>query len=524
MNPTKPNTIRSIRIGNPVSGLFFMALFAIIFSCGSPQGAYYIDSLEGSDSNDGKSPRKAWRTLENASAASYEAGDQILLKGGQTFTGSLKLESLEGKPGRPIVISSYGNQRAVINSGDSVAVRVSNSSHVDVNNLVVKGSGRLNGNRASGLELVRITNLNVDNIDASGYIQAGITVRGGSDIRITNALAFENGFSGIHVTGIRAGSGGEPEDSRAKNVYIGHSIAHNNPGNPLALTNHSGNGILVGRVNNCIIEYCESYNNGWDMPRPGNGPVGIWAHDADNVIIQYCYAHNNKTSEKGADGGGFDFDGGMTNSIMQYNMSAFNEGSGYGIYQYRGAPVWDNNIVRYNISYHDGVKNGKCGIHVWVDTQAAHQMSNFHAYNNTVVNKFGYGVHFTPGHYENFVFENNIFMVTEPENEFVAGRYTGASFDRNLYFNTAHHKEGLTQKAFQLDPRGIYQDPLLVIPSDDAFISYDAGTINTVPFFMLQQGSPARAAGKLIPLSGGQDYWKNTILQQGSPNIGAHGK
>ena len=42
---------------------------------------------------------------------------------------------------------------------------------------------------------------------------------------------------------------------------------------------------------------------------------------------QYCFSHDNKTSPEGLDGGGFDFDGGITNSLMQYNLAMNNEGA-----------------------------------------------------------------------------------------------------------------------------------------------------------------------------------------------------
>lgn len=524
-----------------------IAIMALVYSCNRPGNNYYIDSLKGNDSNDGLSPGKAWQTLEKASQGTYQAGDKILLKGGQIFNGSLVLESISGSAGLPIVISSYGEGRAIISSGDSVAVSVSHSNFIDIKDLICRGSGRLYGNYASGLDLTLNSNLNVDNIDVAGYLQSGITVRGGSDIRITNVYAHENGYAGIHVFGIREvrdqqesapwlmpsqsattstdiGKAGKQQETRVRNVYIGYSVAENNPGSPAVTNNHSGNGILIGRVNNGLIEYCEAFNNGWDMPREGNGPVGIWAHDSDSIIIQYCFSHNNKTSERGVDGGGFDFDGGMTNSIMQYNMSAFNEGAGYGIYQYREAGVWDNNIVRYNISYHDGIKNSQCGIHVWIDYKAANQMSNFHAYNNTVINKYGYGVNFTPGHYENFIFENNIFVVKDRADEFIGGNFTGASFDRNVFYNTYHSREGLPQPALRLDENPLVSDPLLLIPPDGAFSEYNATNINSFPFFKLQSGSPASRSGNRIVDNGGRDYWGNILPAEGRPNIGAYGK
>ena len=80
------------------------------------------------------------------------------------------------------------------------------------------------------------------------------------------------------------------------------------------------------------------------MPRIGNGPVGIWADEASNVTIQYCISHPINTAKGAKDGGGFDFDGGITNSIIQYCLSYENQGAGYGLFQYAGASPWHNNV------------------------------------------------------------------------------------------------------------------------------------------------------------------------------------
>ena len=84
-------------------------------------------------------------------------------------------------------------------------------------------------------------------------------------------------------------------------------------------------------------------------------PVGIWAYEADSVTIQHCIAYRNKTSKGSEDGGGFDLDGGTTNSTIQYCLTYENEGSGFGIFQYDGASPWKNNTVRFNISVNDGL-------------------------------------------------------------------------------------------------------------------------------------------------------------------------
>lgn len=389
-----------------------------------------------------------------------------------------------------------------------------------VKNLICKGSGRKNGNTSNGVEFNNCVNIVADSIETQGYLKSGLQIVGGSNMRITNVFAHDNGYCGIHITSHESGKD-ESSIKSIRNVYIGYCIAENNPGSPIVLNNHSGNGILIGGVTNGTIEYCEAMNNGWDMPREGNGPVGIWAYSSDSIIIQNCYSHHNKTSPKGADGGGFDFDGGVTNSILQYNLSSFNEGAGYGMFQYAEAKVWDNNILRYNISYHDGIKNGQSGIFMWCDI-AAISMKNLYAYNNTIVNKYGYGVNFLPGHYANFVFENNIFLVTDSADEFTGGKFTGASFLRNLYWNTYHDQKGIPQPKVRLDSTAILANPLLSIPDDNSLGSLKPETINTISFFKLNAGSPAINTGNKIAGSGRNDYWGNLIIETGSRNIGAN--
>lgn len=481
--------------------------------------AYYIDSVNGSDANSGKKISSAWKTLEKATSHKYAAGEKLFLKGGQEFPGSLVFDSIAGTPDKPFVISSYGLGRASILSGDSSAITFKNSSFIIFKNLVCKGSGRLNGNKTNGFDFISTTNLTIDSVEAGGYLFSGIRINGGSNIRITHANAHDNGFCGIHVTSDDRGND-DSKDKSVRNVYIGYSLAENNPGCPVIKDNHSGNGILIGGVTNGLIEYCEAMKNGWDMPREGNGPVGIWAYQSDSITIQNCYSHHNATSPEGKDGGGFDFDGGMTNSYMQFNLSVFNEGPGYGIFQYADAKAWFNNVVRYNISYHDGIKNGQCGILMWCDP-AAVPMKDFHAYNNTVINKYGYGVNFLPGHYENFVFENNIFLVTVRTEEFTGGKFTGAIFDRNLYWNSFHAQSGLEQPKIRLDANPLIADPLMQLPPLESLGNLNPQTINSVPFFKINSESPALKAGKIIENNGGKDYWGNPVNNESNPGIGA---
>ena len=482
---------------------------------------YYVDALSGDDLNKGTSPEAPWKTIDKINKCALNAGDQVLLKAGQVFKGSIRLTKLAGTALEPIVIASYGNGRAVIESGDSVALQVDSSRYVNCSNLILRGSGRLNGNKTDGLVFRQVEYGSVDSIEASGFLYSGIHIRGGSDITITHAYAHDNGFCGILA---ESGAQEYGEDGAAfktlKRVYIGNSVAENNPGCPAITDNHSGNGILLGGVVNGMVEYCEAMNNGWDMPREGNGPVGIWAYMSDSVIIQHCYAHHNKTSLHGKDGGGFDFDGGMRYSVMQYNLSAYNEGAGYGIFQYAGATAWNNNTVRYNISFNDGSKNSQAGIFMWCDPVAL-PMKSFRAYNNTVVSSYGLGVNFEPGAYEDFVYENNIFLITGKTEKFIDGKFSLAVFRKNLYWSAYHAGMKNPQPVEKYDVDGLITDPGLILPDEQVFTDLDPSSLVSLTCFILAPESSARNAGLTIQQHGGFDFWKNKIPENKNPNLGA---
>ena len=230
-----------------------------------------------------------------------------------------------------------------------------------------------------------------------------------NSITIDKVYAHDNGAAGIGV------EGDFKNKLTTRNIFIMNCTAENNPGDPSNLTNHSGNGIVAGHCTNVIIDHCIATNNGWDMPRIGNGPVGIWCYEADSVIIQHCLSYRNKTSAGAADGGGFDFDGGVTNSIIQYCLSYENQGSGYCMFQYWGASAWYKNVIRYNISENDGlVSDSRAGAYVWNSSEDEKQFHGCDFYNNTIYNSKQAALNFSvTSKRKDFRFFNNIFIAKD---------------------------------------------------------------------------------------------------------------
>lgn len=305
------------------SSLLFIILFHFLMiiagcRCGlSPhRGRWFYVRPDGNDSNSGHSPERAWRTIGRVNLEDFEPGDRILFEGGCRFEGTILLGPGDsGSDGKRITLSSFGAKAARIDGGDAGGLRADSCDYLTVEKLSFQGNGRKGGNTSEGVFISRSRFAETDSLEISGFQHSGLRLHLCDDARITRVYAHDNGFAGIHATGTTIWDTARYDNHR---LYIGHCVAENNPGDPSVTDNHSGSGIIASSVESGIIEYCEAFGNGWDMPWNGNGPVGIWIWDSRDFIIQYCVSRDNRSAPDAADGGGFDFDGGVSHSILQY--------------------------------------------------------------------------------------------------------------------------------------------------------------------------------------------------------------
>lgn len=328
---------------------------------------YYVSST-GDDARAGTSLATAWRSVARASAQWYVPGDRLLFEGGQTFAGSLWLRgSSQGSAAQPIVISSYGAGRATIASGTGYGFYGHNTAGIELRRLAFVGAGRLT-NRESGVAFyldsaqTHLRYLRLDSLEVSGYRNSGICVgswngtSGYADVRITNSQAHANGEAGIVSYA--------EELAAHHDWYLGRCQAYDNAGRADVTDIHTGNGIVLGGLDGGLVERCQAYNNGWLSAWPSGGPVGIWGYMCNNLVIQSCESHHNRSGTS-LDGGGFDLDGGCTNSVLQYNYSHDNQGPGYLLAQYPGAPPMHDLTIRYNVSENDARGYDQGAILLW---------------------------------------------------------------------------------------------------------------------------------------------------------------
>ena len=101
---------------------------------------YYVSAV-GNDAASG-TLTSPWRTLARVNGLVLHPGDAVLLRGGDTFSGTLHFDGSDaGSATLPIVITSYGMGRATIASGGAAGISVFDAAGYRVSNLRLVGNG-----------------------------------------------------------------------------------------------------------------------------------------------------------------------------------------------------------------------------------------------------------------------------------------------------------------------------------------------------------------------------------------------
>ncbi|TBA65333.1 right-handed parallel beta-helix repeat-containing protein [Rhizobium ruizarguesonis] len=350
----------------------------------APTVIYYVDPA-GSDAANGLSPATAWQTLGKVNGATIPAGASVLFKGGSTFTGQLTLTAGKhfGSSGLVTTFGSYGTGNAIIEAGvnGDCGVYAINPQYVTIRDLDLRGTGTL-VSTSSGVYFentltggVYLRGVSIIGNTVSGYGLDGISGWGNP------ADTSGSGFDGTTITdnivhdctgnatayrgcGITLQSlttfGLAAVQPTILNAYIASNTVYNCIGKSKAtIGSHSGNGILLGQSQDCLIEYNYVHHNGGT----GGSLVAIWCYDSQRITVQFNEAAFTTVEAGTSDGGGFDVDGGCKDCIFQYNYSHDNAGAGFQLYDYSGSASFgelplQGNKIRYNISENDGGANG----------------------------------------------------------------------------------------------------------------------------------------------------------------------
>ena len=512
----------------------FLLLFLILGFLNSFGRSYYYSSSTGNDTNSGRTPLVPFKSISYINKYTFKPGDSILLCGGDIFSGNLYFDSLDkGTLLKPIFIGGYNLVKGFpkLYPGNKEGIYAYNTSGFVIKNLIIKGSGPFKTD-VSGINFysdlikgkVLRQGIKIDSVEVSGFSKNGIYIwsypldasrSGFANIQITNSKFYGNrdagiGFLGFYIIG--------------DTLYAHHNIKIQNN----VTFNNGGSGIILGQCDSALVDKCVAYNNGTLV----KNQVGIWTWDSKGIIIQRCESYNNH-SGGGTDGDGFDLDGGVRNSVMQYNYSHDNEGAGYLVWQYDFARRQTNNIVRYNISENDS--RGQKGYYGCVaighsdTTDKNAGVHDLYIYNNTfyknkisgpltaqgpAISSQGYKI-------TNVNVFNNVFLFDSTDLFVYIYNKAGIKFLNNCYYSNIGFKVkninatyksikgwsyATKQETLNGNILGINVDPQLINPGLWGINKSGIDSLNLVNYYRLKKSSPCLNAG-----INGDSLFPNTI-------------
>ena len=357
-------TYNGVRLARMVprgpGALLLRALGSVVLIIGAPlvvSAATYHFSSVGNDLLGNGSVAKPWKTIDKFNQLNLDPGDSALFRAGDTFSGRMWLDetdagtSATGRLIAPVSIGSYGAAgsatRATILSPHSREGFVAyNAGGVELRDLeFVSGgfaaSGRTNGvqflsDKTRSPSLVQLEHVRVSNVVSRGFGLSGLQVWAGNTLGFANVQVADSEFYGNGYAGVYVGAT-QWQNKFHSSVVVERIKTHHNPGYVGELP-YTGHGVVMANVDGGVIQDSTAYDNGHAN---GHANMAVMTHHSNAVTIQRNLAFGNR-APGGWDGGAFDLDGGVTNSIIQYNQSYDNDGAGLLLGQFDGASSMSN--------------------------------------------------------------------------------------------------------------------------------------------------------------------------------------
>lgn len=499
-------------------------------------GAHYVDFTAGDDNNDGESPDAAWKTLDRVNAETFQPGDAICFRAGESWTGELSPKG-SGSEQAPIVIDQYGTgdrPHIAAGQGDLQPLSLVNLQYWEVNHLELTndqgGPGDYRGIQVLGRDAGELSHIVIRDSyihDVTGEVNwiggdsgdndpPWVTFQTGwdaskrtggivleiesdngtktwfNDVVIENNVIRDTSFGGIIFKQLDGGRGWGVRNSANDSTFTPHTnLVIRNNFLSQAGTDYGCNTVYVTGSRGVVIE-------GNVTQRSGTSAIEVY--NSDDVVIQTNETYDTVRKAGGADFNGIDADRASTNVVIQYNY-VHDNGDGILLAQF----AFGDSIIRYNLI----LNSSRMGINLHSDSSANNQTYNNLFYttgSGALVNTSGNGEHLAA----TYGLRNNIFHSTSASATVVTG--SGVTYASNLYSGVS---------AVGGDGSARTGNPMFVnaasIPDGDE----NGPAVAGLDGFKLMAGSPAIGNGVSIQDNGGFDFWQ-TPLYVDSPDIGPY--
>jgi polysaccharidase protein len=220
---------------------------------------YYVDSVNGSDSNSGRSAGSAFRSLDRIESISLQPGDRVLFARGSVFNDQLDVRN-SGTAESPIVFGAYGTGDLPTFSGPNKGISGGNTSNIVVQDIRIANTGDA-AFAGTGASNWTIQNVIIEGTGrTTGY--GGISWRGGSNLIVRNSTLsdvngdgiFADRVNGLNIAGNTfLGLVGANADGVQASDSTNVSISGNHF-DVLGSTNSNKGGIAINRGSTILIE------------------------------------------------------------------------------------------------------------------------------------------------------------------------------------------------------------------------------------------------------------------------------
>ena len=280
---------QTIRMSLKQYRLVWMVLFLAIFSFarGFAQTGYYIDSINGNDTNAG-SIDAPFNSVSKLNSMTLTAGSKVYLRSGCTWTGQRLMFNGSGTNGNPIIIDKYDTGVTPLLAGNGITgeavVYLYNQQYIEINNLEITNcpGGPNSSNFFIGLYQ---NGTNPLGADRRGVMVALDNFGTANHIYLHNLYIHH--IKGQLGSGSAALNGAIPK--RTGGIYFDVL------GNTEKSTSKSRfNDILI---DSCTISYCENiglaFDNEWNTYYPAGSEYKNWfARRYTNVRVSHNTLHH----------------------------------------------------------------------------------------------------------------------------------------------------------------------------------------------------------------------------------------
>lgn len=482
-----------------------MAFFA--YAAEADKNYYYLDSVNGDDSNSGTDISSPVKTLNGLKNLDVKPGTHFLFKNGGEYECAATL-TCNGTKDNPVVVSSYGEGKTAIlyTNGKTEVLRLFDCSYVTVSNLHIKapnGGGIWIDTHSQTSEGIIIENIYFEDMqnykvsfrddfsNGAASARAAVMVKGlpaksryaVNDLTIRNCEVYNcaNGF-------MLWGSWNDEQkpwctEEEIDPIYNEGVLVEN-----CYFHEMDAEAVVVGICDGALITNCRAINCCQGEGLKENGEIAyftaaMWFWGSENSTIQYCEIAGQKNI---GDGMAVDFDSHSNNCTYQYIYSHDNMRFMCNNPNYSGQK---GNTVRYCLSVNDNggrstTAVGECGEH------------NFNFYNNTIINCG----EFQFKNLYNAYIANNIII---PENgatfAYDVDSSRGNVFENNCYYNV--------------------MSPIVDFGAMNTVPGFAGSDYSDVNSFMLSADSPLIGAGSAVE-GVEKDFYGNPVQ---SNNIGCYG-